>query len=322
MNIKNKKRTKHLTKKLSKHIVNILIVPSLTLFVMSNTVIAEVVKTSKDKDYQVELPANPKGAIAFTPPDEKSIPDNQFGEAVKYGKSLFENTQQLRDKYVGNDLNCVNCHLDRGRQKDSAPLWAAYPKYPAYRKKNDHVNTIEERIQGCFKYSMNGTAPPSGSKELTSLVTYHYWLATGAPIGTTLAGRGYPKLAKAEKKPSISRGKKIYRVSCAICHGPFGQGVQTAEGVIFPALWGKGSFNWGAGMHRINTAAGFIKANMPLGKPNSLSDQKAWDVAAYVNSHDRPQDPRFDGKLAQTAKTYHKHQCFYSKKVNGKILGK
>lgn len=42
-------------------------------------------------------------------------------------------------------------------------------------------------------------------------------------------------------------------------------------------------------MHRINTAASFIKHNMPLGKANSLSDEQAWDVAAYVNTHERPQ---------------------------------
>ncbi len=270
---------------------------------------------NQDKDYQLELPANSKNAIQFTPPNEDTITNNAFGDAVRYGKSLFQNTQQLRDKYVGNNLNCVNCHLDRGRKANSAPLWAAYPMYPAYRKKNDHVNTIEERIQGCFKYSMNGTAPPAGSKILTALVTYHYWLATGAPVGKPLLGRGYPKLTKPLKKPSFTRGKKIFKSKCAICHGDQGQGTKNKNRYAFPALWGTGSFNWGAGMHRINTAADFIKANMPLGKPNSLTDQQAWDVAAFMNGHDRPQDPRFDGNVTQTEKTYHKHQCFYNRKI-------
>ncbi|WP_232020207.1 c-type cytochrome [Sulfuriflexus mobilis] len=274
-----------------------------------------------EKDYQVELPAAPKGPIGFTPLSEADIPDNQFGEAVRYGKSLFVNTQKLRNKYVGNDMNCVNCHLDSGRKADSAPLWAAYTMYPAYRKKNDHVNTIEERIQGCFTYSMNGTPPPSGSKELTALVTYHYWLATGAPVGKALPGRGYPKLSKAAKEPSVGRGKKIFEANCVICHGDKGQGTKTAGVYIFPPLWGKGSFNWGAGMHRVNTAAGFIKANMPLGKPNSLTDQEAWDVAAFMNAHERPKDPRFNGNMTETASTYHKHQCFYGKKVDGALLG-
>ena len=31
--------------------------------------------------------------------------------------------------------------------------------YPAYRKKNDKVNSYAERVQGCFQFSMNGTPP-------------------------------------------------------------------------------------------------------------------------------------------------------------------
>lgn len=279
------------------------------------------VSVAKDKDYQAELPAAPKGPASFTPPSEDEIPDNQFGEAVRYGKSLFTNTQQLRGKYVGNGLNCVNCHLDRGRRANAAPLWGAFPMYPAYRKKNDHVNTMEERIQGCFRYSMNGTPPPAGSKELTALVTYSYWLSTGAPIGKALPGRGYPKLAKPEQAPDIQRGKKVFQENCAICHGANGQGTKVNGRYAFPPLWGKYSFNWGAGMHRVNTAASFIKANMPFGKPNSLTDQEAWDVAAFMNSHERPQDPRFESSIEKTAKDYHKHNCFYGKTMDGKQLG-
>lgn len=240
---------------------------------------------------------------------------------VRYGMDLFINTDQLRGTYVGNGMRCVNCHLDRGRKAGSAPLWAAYTMYPAYRKKNDKVNTMEERIQGCFRYSMNGTPPPSGSKELTALVTYHYWLATGAPVGVPLPGRGYPKLPKPAQMPDIQRGKAVYESNCALCHGPDGQGTKAEGRYVFPPLWGNESYNFGAGMHRINTAAYFIKANMPLGKPGSLSDQEAWDVAIFVNSHERPQDPRFAGDLAQTKKTFHKHQCLYGDKVDGHVLG-
>jgi thiosulfate dehydrogenase len=55
-------------------------------------------------------------------------------------------------------------------------------------------------------------------------------------------------------------------------------------------------------MHRIDNAAGFIKANMPLSKGNSLTDQQAWDVATFVMAHERPQDPRSKGDVAQTKK--------------------
>lgn len=282
---------------------------------------AQTAGTTKEKDYQAELPKAPADAGDFTPPPESAIPDNEFGAMVRLGRDLFVNTQQLKGKYVGNGLNCVNCHLDAGRMADSAPLWAAYPMYPAYRKKNDKVNTMEERIQGCFRYSMNGTPPPAGSKELTAMLTYHYWLATGAPVNQALAGRGYPKLEKPAQEPDPERGRSVYEAQCALCHGDGGQGATVAGNYVFPPLWGENSFNWGAGMHRINTAAGFIHANMPLGKPGTLSVQESWDVAAFINSHERPQDPRFKGDVSATEAEFHQHQCYYGEKLQGGMLG-
>jgi thiosulfate dehydrogenase len=281
-----------------------------------------VIAVAEDKtDYQAELQAAPPGQSDFQPPGMQAIPDDDFGKMVGYGEQLFVDTQGLRGKYVGNDLNCANCHLDRGRLANSAPMWAAYVSYPAYRKKNDKVNTLVERIQGCFRYSMNGAPPVSDSDEIKALETYFFWLAKGAPVGENMQGRGYPKLAEPAAAPDIDRGKQVYAANCAICHGAEGQGQQVEGKTVFPPLWGENSYNWGAGMHRVNTAAAFIKANMPLGKPNSLTDQEAWDVAAFVNSHERPQDPRFDGDVEQTRAKFHNHQGYYGKTVEGKIIG-
>ncbi|MHB8824382.1 MAG: c-type cytochrome, partial [Thiobacillus sp.] len=132
----------------------------------------------------------------FAPPAESDIPENEFGEAVLLGKNIFVNTQQYAKDFVGNGMNCANCHLDNGRKADSAPLWAAYVLYPAYRQKTGQIDTIQSRIQGCFLYSMNGKPPALDSKEMTALVTYHYWLAKGAPTGVKMPGQGYLKVAK------------------------------------------------------------------------------------------------------------------------------
>jgi thiosulfate dehydrogenase len=272
-------------------------------------------------DYQAELNPAPPGQSDFQPPSTQTIPDNDFGKMVRYGERLFLDTQSLRGNYVGNDLKCANCHLDRGRLANSAPMWAAYVSYPAYRKKNDKVNTLAERIQGCFGYSMNGAPPPSDSDEIKALETYFFWLAKGAPVGENMKGRGFPMLAKPAEEPHSKRGNQVYATNCAICHGTDGQGQQAEGKTVFPPLWGENSYNWGAGMHRVNTAAAFIKANMPLGKPNSLTDQEAWDVAAFINSHERPQDPRFHGDVEQTRAKYHNHQGYYGKSVAGEILG-
>ena len=76
-------------------------------------------------------------------------------------------------------------------------------------------------------------------------------------------------------------------------------------------------------MGSIKNAAGFIKANMPLSQGNTLSDQEAWDVAAFMNSHERPQDPRFQGSIDDTRKKYHDSpNDMYGREVNGQVLGK
>lgn len=260
----------------------------------------------------------------FTPPPDSAIPDNEFGKMVKLGQNIFNDTQHYASHYVGNSLNCRNCHLDAGRMANSAPLWAAYVSYPAYRGKNKHVNDYAERLQGCFRYSMNGTPPKRGSKVLLALETYSYFLAKGAPVGNSkMKGRGYPKLQKPAQPFSIARGEKVYKESCALCHGANGEGQKSADGKpVFPALWGSESYNWGAGMGNIKNAAAFIKANMPLSQGNTLSDQEAWDVAAFVDSHERPQDPRFTGNVDETRKKYHNSEMWlYGTRVNGVLLG-
>ena len=228
----------------------------------------------------------------FTPPSESDMLTGEMGDMIKLGRNIFVHTQVYAKNLVGNGLNCVNCHLDAGRKADSAPLWGAYVMFPAYRSKNHKVNSFEDRLAGCFRFSMNGTPPAYNSKEMLALTSYSYWLATGAPTGKELAGRGYPKLDKPPKQPDAQRGAAVFEKNCAICHGADGLGTKVNAQYAFPPLWGKDSFNAGAGMHSVKNAAAFIKANMPLGKGNSLSVQEAWDVAQFVDSHDRPPDPR------------------------------
>lgn len=265
---------------------------------------------------------SPAKPVKFVPPRADEIPDDEFGKVVRKGEQIFLNTQQNARPFVGNTLNCVNCHLDAGRKADASPLWGAFISYPAYRSKNKHVNTFTERLQGCFKYSMDGEAPPAGHEILVALETYAYWLSTGAPVRGQVVGRGYPSVPKAAQPGDYLRGEKVYKQHCALCHGAEGQGQYSEGKTIFPPLWGVKSFNWGAGMHDLKNAAGFIQANMPLGKGGTLSDQEAWDVATFMNSHERPQDPRFTGSAAETRKKFHDTPTsLYGKTVNGRVLG-
>jgi thiosulfate dehydrogenase len=267
--------------------------------------------------------AKSPAAVRFSPPPMDAIPDTPFGDEVRRGRDIFVHTQKYAGNWVGNGLECANCHLDAGRLANAAPLWAAWGMYPAYRKKNGRVNTFAERLQGCFRYSMNGTPPPATSPVIVALEAYSYWLAKGAPTGVALAGRGYPKQGfKPPQPPDYARGKKVFQSRCSLCHGDHGQGQKVAGRYVFPPLWGPDSFNWGAGMHKLDNAAAFIKANMPIGRGGMLSDQQAWDVALFMDAHERPQDPRYNGNLAQTRKKYHDSpMSLYGTRVNGHLLG-
>lgn len=260
----------------------------------------------------------------FVPPPESAMPVNgPNGAMIALGEKIFMNTPTYASRYVGNRLSCGSCHLDRGRSPTSAPVWAAVPVFPMYRKKNGKVNTLQMRIQGCFIYSENGKAPPPDGRTLIALTSYMHWLATGLPIGVKPKALGYPKLAKPTHGFDRLRGQAVYASHCALCHGGNGQGRMVDGDEVFPPLWGPDSFNWGAGMHSVAKAAAFIKHNMPFSVANSLSDQQAWDVAAWVDSHPRPQDPRFDGSVNMTEQRFHKNHKYdyYGQKVDGLRLG-
>lgn len=259
---------------------------------------------------------------AFAPPPETAIPAGPLGEEVALGRSIFTDTGNAAPDFVGNDLKCSNCHLDAGRRANAAPLWAAYGLYPQFRTKNGHVNTFAERVQECFKYSMNGKAPPAGDRVLVAVESYAAFLATGAPHGVKLTGQGYQKLPKPPSPADYGRGQAVFVATCARCHGADGNGQRSEGQVIFPPLWGPRSYNWGAGMGDLQNAAGFIAANMPQDHPGTLTNQQAWDVAAYIDGKPRPQDPRFTGSVAETRTRYHDTaQSAYGKTVDGVLLG-
>jgi thiosulfate dehydrogenase len=288
---------------------------------------------------EVESGREPGAEGYFQPPARGAYPQGKMGDMVRLGEAMFSATHShpVASPYVGNKQVCSGCHLDAGRLANSAPLWASWVAYPAYRRKNDKVNTFIERVQGCFSYSMNaqgskaGHAPDADSDVIVGLVSYVYWLASGAPTGDQrMAGRGFVTLPEPAQGFDPERGKTVYTDKCALCHGDNGEG-QIAQGqVVFPPLWGADSYNWGAGMHSVKTAAGFIKLNMPFALADPvrqkalLSDQEAWDVAAYMNAQERPQDPRFNGDLAETRQKFHDSPYDYYgklKKPDGRLLG-
>ena len=294
------------------------------LFVLASTFFDFGIFKPGSKEPEVTSSA----AAMFVPPDPSTIPDTDDGKAIRRGMAIFTNTGTNARDFVGNDLACSNCHLDNGRRGNAAPMWAAWVVYPKYRSKNKQVNDMEDRVKGCFTYSMNAQAspsggpPPYGSPVYRDLEMYFEWLATGAVVGKKMDGAGYPEVPKTKAGHDPQRGAQVFAQNCASCHGVDGQGQRDVNGrVVFPPLWGPHSYNWGAGMAKVSTAAGFIKANMPLGQTNRLSDQEAWDVAAFIDSRPRPKDPRQTGSVADAAKQYHKSGTYYGQTIDGTELG-
>lgn len=227
------------------------------------------------------------------------LPDGPFGEAVALGRRVLTKTPENAPAYSGNALNCTSCHLDGGRTRWAAPWVGIWGVFPEFRSRNARVNALQDRVNDCFERSLNGQRLPENSDEMIGILAYMQWLSRSVPTGLNVKGRGFARIQRS-REPDPERGKLIYAEKCASCHGADGQGIAGAAGeTLFPPLWGEKSFNIGAGMARLDTAAAFVKANMPFGQGGSLSDEDAFDVAAYFTREPRPD---FAGKAADWPK--------------------
>jgi thiosulfate dehydrogenase len=215
-------------------------------------------------------------------------PAGPVGEAIAFGRRLLTHTPDNAPAYSGNALNCTSCHLDGGRTPWAAPWVGIWGVFPEYRSRNAKVNALQDRINDCFVRSLNGRPLPPDSREMIGILAYMQWLSRDVPTGKSVSSRGFQRI-KSPQAPDPERGAQIYAQKCALCHGNTGQGTFTPSGLmVYPPLWGPKSFNIGAGMARLDTAAAFVKANMPFGQGGSLSDQDAFDVAVFFTRQPRP----------------------------------
>ncbi len=242
--------------------------------------------------------------------DVSRLPDDHYGRLVRYGKELTERTfayigpevKNPKMRYAGNNLACVSCHENSATKPFAMPWVGAHATFPQYRGREDEVSTIDERVNGCMERSMAGKPLPLDSREMKAYATYIHFLSKGVPTGGKVEGQGLPPYKAPDRKADVQVGEGIYKEKCASCHGDKGQGVRagaagSATGYVFPPLWGNDTFNTGAGMNRLLTAAAFIKGNMPLGSSHAqpqLSTDEAYDVAAFVLSQPRKVKPNLD----------------------------
>lgn len=217
---------------------------------------------------------------------------------VKYGKELVAHTSEYLGPKgsvasISNGMNCQNCHLNAGTQPWGNNYFAVEANYPKFRERSGAVENQVKRVNDCFERSLNGKALDSSSREMRAILAYIKWLGTDVAKKKTPKGSGIFRLKGLKRANDPTKGYLIYEQKCQSCHQANGEGLMAENGksYTYPPLWGKHSYNVGAGLYRISNFAGYIKYNMPLGatyERPQLTDEEAWDLASFVNSQPRP----------------------------------
>lgn len=217
---------------------------------------------------------------------------------LEYGKDLIAHTA----RYLGpngsvmkttNGLNCQNCHLEAGTKTFGNNYGSVASLYPKFRARSGTVENIYKRVNDCIERSLNGKALDTAGKEMQAIVSYISFIGSNVEKGKKAEGSGLKELAFLDRAADPLKGKEVYAAKCQSCHQPDGGGQLLADKseYSYPPLWGSNSFNDGAGLFRISNFAKYVKYNMPQGVNHDspqLTDDEAWDVAAFVNSQPRP----------------------------------
>lgn len=265
--------------------------------------IALVLFTYEEKPMIEELDHSNQSIIEWD--FQKLIVDNpQVTDLVKKGyylvaessKSMGPLAKDPLQRYAGNNLSCTNCHLNGGTLSGSASWIGILERYPQFRGRENKIGTLEERINGCMERSMNGAKLPKASMQMRAMIAYIEWISKELVDLNSQNFKGYPAIVLPEVAVDLKWGAQIYKRECILCHGNDGAGVRHEDfdkGYLYPPLWGNDSYNDGAGMHRVITAAAFIKNNMPYLQATweepKLTDEESYHVAGYINSFKRPE---------------------------------
>ena len=231
-------------------------------------------------------------------PDIASIEDDFERWETEYGKELIAHTARYlgpkgNKGQISNGLNCQNCHLDAGTRAWGNNYGSVFSTYPKFRARSGTEENLYKRVNDCFERSLNGKPLDTLSREMQAIKRYIEFIGSNVPKGKKAEGSGLKDLAFLNRAADPEKGRTVYIEKCQSCHLQNGEGVLTEDGreYVYPPLWGKNSYNDGAGLYRITFFAKYVKYNMPFGATHLnilLTDEEAWDVAAFVNSQPRP----------------------------------
>jgi thiosulfate dehydrogenase len=230
-------------------------------------------------------------------PDINLVPETPEGDLIRYGRELIVNTSRYLGrkgivKPITNGMNCQNCHVEAGTRLFGGSFASVASTYPRFRERSGRVESIEFRVNECLERSLNGKSIDSLSNEMRAMVAYFKWIGKDVLKGTKLPGMANVEIPFIERAADPQKGKMVFESRCQSCHGINGEGVfeEDSSGYRYPPLWGQHSFNVSAGLYRIRSMAAFVKYNMPFTAihiPPQLTDEEAWDVAAFINSQPR-----------------------------------
>jgi thiosulfate dehydrogenase len=231
-------------------------------------------------------------------PDSTKIPKNKTGDMIRYGKALLAHTAEYFGPngsiaHLSNGMNCQNCHLEGGSRLFANNYSVVAATYPKLSFRSGKIQPISQRITDCFNRSLAGKVPDTNGREVQSMIAYMKWIGQGVKKSQKLKGTASEKLPFLSVASDPAKGQVVYMAKCKVCHGANGEGLLAADkrAYTYPPLWGPQSYNDGAGMYRIGNLAGFVKNNMPFGatyKSPQLTNEEAWNVAAFINSQPRP----------------------------------
>lgn len=231
-------------------------------------------------------------------PDTNSIPHSEHGELIRYGRALVVHTSSYLGPHgtvatISNGMNCQNCHLEAGTKSFGNNYELVATTYPKFRERSGTIESVEKRINDCIERSLNGTPLDVSGKEMKAIKAYILWVGNGVSKEHPPKGAGLRDVAILERAADPQKGAEAYVRHCQRCHGADGKGQREDSGKAwrYPPLAGDNSYNTGAGLYRLSKFAAYVKSNMPDGvtfKETVLTDEEAWDVAAYINSLPRP----------------------------------
>ncbi len=277
----------------------ILILFTIIVIIIIHHIIIASQKSAEEKQRIINFHAQRKKDTVWRGANHSQIPYySNSGKLILYGYKLIANTSfYLGPKgtvaHISNGMNCQNCHLDGGTLPWANNFGKVYSTYPLFYARSNSIESINNRINDCFERSMNGLALDSNCREMKAIYAYIKWLGKDVAKGDTLGGTTIMKLKYMTVAADTLKGKEVYMNTCSSCHANDGQGKLNNDGTgyIYPPLWGGHSYNDGAGMYRLSSFASFVKNNMPFGTDYhnpKLTDEEAWNVAAFINSQPRP----------------------------------